>query len=228
MKQADHTVRAQLATAIRTFLNNGLSPDEFLNVLSDVQISSNHPLIHEISLGLSGFIGDDDDTAHVQSKLSWGYLQRVLLALETDAELEMIQNQRPGWTRIVAIVALITLSSIAFQVGFSLQLIPIAIIAGLLSVILSFLEHRQHQVTAFDGIIEPFNSLDDLRIAYECSTFHKMRQPQQANAPDERFLQMHSVLGVVFTGPILLFFHAFPDRTLDFKLHATTPKNSSG
>ena len=83
------TERQELADAIKTFLAEKVSASEFREKLEESFFRAHDPLITFSVESLLQWVEECDGTANFRSKDEWDYLQRLLIALETNCRVDV-------------------------------------------------------------------------------------------------------------------------------------------
>jgi hypothetical protein len=128
------------------------------------------------------FCYDDlEDHRIVASKELWDHLNRLLLLLESDGELETVRSWRV-WHPLqgVAAVLLVGFVVVAIQVGFGEHLLAYALPFGPPSMLLAWLNSRRRQRTASnaESALAPFPSTRSLlAVRRRVAGFVKHRYP---------------------------------------------------
>ncbi|MEM8671492.1 MAG: hypothetical protein AAGG48_28490 [Planctomycetota bacterium] len=123
----------------------------------------------------------DDNTAggFPASKRQWDYFQRLILLLESNSTLKQWEQRRWSLTQPVAVVALVTFLIGVMCFGYvSLLAYPIL---GFIAILLTQFRNPSELHVPFSEIVYPFDSLQDLAIAYDSTPqFRKTKFPHQS------------------------------------------------
>ncbi|WP_417376737.1 hypothetical protein [Gimesia maris] len=162
-----------------------------------------------------------DDTAELTKQL-WDHIQRLLLLLDSRSTVSVKYFSRLSWTQPVAALLFFFCLFIALETGIGWHLYLWAVPIGLCSTFLIYIREFRPDRGALDPIISPFNTIADLRVAYESAGFVKKRyplriEPSTVSEPQKR---LALILWTVFPVPalLLLIFYCFPDYDCEIKV----------
>ena len=206
--------RASLTTLIQAFLDSEITAFEFDERL-DVFRESDDPLIQHVVDAVWYYC---DDHYVCLSKEIWDYLQRLLLALNSDCRVESQFVRRWSMKQLIAAVCLCGFACLAPQVGWSSALLILAIPFGVVSIALSLWHpNDQANVDPFDPIIFPFASFGDLSATCRSSSYRKTPYPKQVEGRRIRspfmtaFWQIYAYTCWLILSPLPLLFQMLPE-----------------
>lgn len=170
----DRDARNDLAALIRRYLDEQIKAfdlDEELDQFRDSADSS----ITFVAAAMWYHYDDCDDHFVVASKPQWDYFQRLLLLLESDSTVTQVRRRQWSVTQLCAAMLLAGCIWLAVQFGVGSHLLIFFIPFGLASIVLSRFRRPLVNRGPYDGIVTPFSSIGDLRIAY-ASAHHFAKQ----------------------------------------------------
>ena len=217
-----------MAQAIRSYMNEEITAFEFDDALDAARSETEDSTVVRVRRALWFFYDDCKDHKIVASKEVWDYLNRLLLLLESDAELETIRAWRE-WHALqgVAAALFLTFLVIAVRVGWGEHLLAYALPFGPPSMLLAWLNSRRQrkQVSRLGVALTPFPSVGSLR-AVRCSVrgFVRRRYPgaiarRRIRDPIVGTLWWvyWSVLWCMFS-PVALFAQMLPERKSETRI----------
>jgi hypothetical protein len=212
----DRARRSSLAVAVRRFLDGEMGSFEFDEMLGDYW-DSQDSAVRFVTHALWCCYDDNDDHLAALDKPAWGYLQRLLLLLESDNAIEQTTIRHWSWTQAVAMAAVVGFIVFATRVDYGWQLIPVTIPLGMISIAISFARRRAVTIGPYDPILYPFTTFADLKKVYESvATFKKKKYPPQMATRQIRsplltgFFHIQSYATWLIFSPLVLFFQMFP------------------
>ncbi|MFO0913257.1 MAG: hypothetical protein U0795_09880 [Pirellulales bacterium] len=230
--------RAVLARLLRQVLDGRLDGTEFDHELNSHQLGTDPilPIFIDQLLDVcvdSTALEKNGRTSIQLNKRDWDYLQRLLLLLEADCQLETHSERYWSSTQLVAAGAIIGLAVVTSIWGWN-GLAWVWIPCGLLSMCLEWILSRTTRSrSAYQSIIEPFASIGDLRTAYESTRFtkQKYRGPTPARHADPNYLPMaigYLLIGVFWLalGPIILAIQIAPRTAVTIQARPHPSDNS--
>lgn len=155
-----------MAAALRSYMNEEITAFAFDERLSAIVEATSDETVQSVRRALWFLYDDCTDHKVVASQEEWDYFNRLLLLLESDAELA---PERPGhrtWrlTQAVAAVLFVGFLVIAFREGFGPHLIAYALPFGPPSMLLAWIASRQERKAMLRAEIAltPFSSVGNL------------------------------------------------------------------
>ena len=215
--------RNRLAQLIRRYLDEDIKAFDFDDALDEFR-ESDDDAVRFVADALWYHYDDCDDHLVVLSKQEWNYFQRLLLLLESDSIVKVTKSWRWTYSQILAASLLLLCLGIVYGTGFGYHLLVFFIPFGIGSIAISHLRHPADDTGPYDAIITPFESIGDLRVVCEKTSFQKVHYPPKLETRTIRSPFMHW-FGVVHSytcwsmlAPIPLLFQCFPVRLFDAKV----------
>lgn len=215
--------RAELAAIINRYLNDEITAFEFDDELQRF-CGSTDAAVRFVATDLWHYYDDFEDHPVVLSRAGWGYLQRLLLLLESDASIETANVYRWSWTQLVAIVALVGMVAVVTSTGWGDHLWIYAIPFGLISYVLAIRATQADTTQPYRTVLCPFTTFSDLHAAYQRVGFKKVHYPRSLRdrkiRPASSHLPLHLqwFMGAMFWAPIMLLFQSFPTVNVESKV----------
>lgn len=201
---------------MREFLSGELTAFEFDEEL-DVYRDADDEIVRFVASVVWYHYDDCEDHYVCLSKPEWDFFQRLLLLLASDCRLETSTRRIWSARQLVAVAALTTFTSFAFQFGWGQQLLVLAIPFGFVSMVLAYWPRAPRPpADPYLPVIYPFATLSDLETAYHATGFRKVRYPRQAGHLEIRSPFMNAVNQIqahlmwCLFAPLPLFFQCFP------------------
>ncbi len=216
----DRNARNQLATLIRRYLDEEITQEDFEEKLDEF-IDSDDTAVRFVTKCLSYSYYDYEDHFVGLSKQGWDYLQRLLLLLDSNSTVTIRESNIWSFKQPVAAALLIACLIIVMQTGFGYHLLLYFIPLGLGSILLSLLRRPEIQNNPFHEIIAPFQSINDLCIAYESVNFVKRRYPSHFKSRQIHYPETDAIFGYVLwamSPPVVLLLQCFPDSDYDIRV----------
>jgi hypothetical protein len=218
----DRKSRDQMARAIRSHMDEEMTAFQFDDALNGLMDRTEDRTVREAGEALWYHYDDCKDHNVVATKEQWAFFNRILLLLESDAELEIVSSQRQ-WhpLQAVAAVLLMAFTGIAFGVGFGAHLFAYALPFGPPSMLIAWLNTRRRRATcATESVLAPFPSMASLlSVRRQVRGFVKKRYPssisnRRTRGPlfDKLMLVPSFVAWCVFS-PAVLLVQMLPKKT---------------
>ncbi|MBK9120389.1 MAG: hypothetical protein IPM18_12425 [Phycisphaerales bacterium] len=177
----DRTARDELAAAIETYLDDRSTAFQFDEQISEIAGRTSDGTVQKFAFELWCHYDDCTDHRVILSKAQWGFFQRLLLVLRSDAEWHERTHRVWKWKHAVAGALFAGFIAVALATGFGWHLFIVSIPFGLLSMALS---HYSSEKTGDADIertrIAPFRTFADLRTTRSAqASFRKRRFPSQ-------------------------------------------------
>lgn len=220
----DRDSRDRLAALIRQYLDDELTAFDFDNALLDFP-DTDDTTVQFVIETVWYYYDDCKDHPVVLSKPQWDYFQRLLLLLESNSTVIVKKTHLWSFVQPVAAILLLACLLIVWQTGIENHLLIFFIPFGLGSILLSLHHHPEAKVGPFHEIVTPFQSINDLRIAYESANFVKRRYPSQLESRQIRSPAMDMLIGVqnvvlcLIIAPIPLLMQCFPQTITDIRVN---------
>jgi len=217
-------------------MNEKIKAFQFADDLDLVAMETDDPTVHEIVRLLWYHYDDCRNHKIVASKVEWDYFHRLLLILESDAELDVhtarIRSPRQAAAVYSLIVFMVLAATSTVFMGWGLHLLVVGIPFGFVSMLLSY---WQSNATPEPGPREitliPFSSVHQLlAVRRRVPHFTKTHYPRHLASRTIRHpiveipLCLISALGVraawLFFGPMVLLRQAIPEtnRTMTVRV----------
>lgn len=225
----DRKARDETATLIRSYMNEEITAFEFDERLCEAGKDSKDHTVQSVVLLLWFYYDDCKDHKIVASKEEWDQLNRLILLLQSDGELETI-NRRRVWHPLqgVAAALLIAFIGIAIRVGWGEHLLAYALPFGPPSMVLAWLNGRRSRksIRAAEVALMPFPSFASLRaVRRRVGRFARRAYPRaienrRIRGRVEKTLTLlpSKILWCMFS-PVVLFIQTLPDTTSETRIH---------
>ncbi len=223
----DRTMRDCLSGLVRQYLNEEIKAFEFDEALDEYR-TSDDSVVRFVSFQLWCYYDDCNDHLVVLSRREWNYLQRLLLLLESNSTAETRQSWNWSYLQFVALALLAICIGIIIKTGMGSHLLVFFIPLGVGSILISCLRRHPREDDPYEEWTAPFESLNDLQIAYRSTQFHKTKYPpnlakKMVRSPLNAWC--HTVLCYFFwamLAPIPLLFQCLPYRSSSTVIIPTT------
>jgi hypothetical protein len=164
----------------------------------------------------------DDCKDHLAglAKEEWDYFQRLILLLESDAEIDFVSQRRWSVRQIVAAIALAGFGLCVVWVGWGWHLLAVSVAFGPISIVLSYWRRAStSQPTRPELSLVPFSSFSELRaVRKTVNGFSRRRYP-----PHARIRNVHGPLATMAAwmnlfvlrslgSPLVLLLQALPEK----------------
>jgi hypothetical protein len=223
----DRTARSQMAGAIRAYMDEDITAFQFDDALSEASARTDDTTVRTIARELWFHYDDVIDHKVVASKEEWDYFNRLLLLLDSDAEMTV--HSRWTWHPLQAVAALLLAAFVvvAMRVGWGGQLIATAVPFGPPSMLLAWLSarRRRKQRRHVDVALAPFPSVGALlSIRRVVPGFVKLRYPKDLVDRKIRSPFARTVLALPWSlvwcvfSPVGLFLQMLPDRDAEVRI----------
>lgn len=220
MKVIDREARNRLGETIESYLDDRLMAFTFDDQIMAISGQTQDETVRIVVQQLWFFYDDCTNHRVVLSKEAWDYIQRLLLLLDSDAELLSEKHRRWTWKQTFAVTALSIFMAIAFMSGLGVHLYILAIPFGLISMILSAVEAKaQAKDPNADRIVRltPFKNLTQLLVLRRRSRrFRKRRYRLELvdrlirSPASDRINQWQGWIMWLLFSPFVLFAQAIP------------------
>ncbi|QDU07534.1 hypothetical protein [Gimesia aquarii] len=220
----DRDARNRLADLIRQYLDDELTAFDFDDALLDFPDTDDSTVQFVIET-VWYFYDDCIDHPVVLSKPQWDYFQRLLLLLESNSTVIVKKTHIWSFVQPVAAVLLLACLLIVWITGFDDHLHIFFIPFGIGSILLSFLHRPETKVNPFHEIVTPFQSINDLSIAYDSANFVKQQYPshlksRQLRSPAmDMFIWVQNFVLCLLFAPIPLLIQSFPQTITDVRVN---------
>ncbi len=167
--------------ATRTFMADEMSSDPFDDRLSEICAATSDQTVRLIGRELWSYYDDLVDHLIVVSKQEWDFLNRLLLVLASDVEIEAVSRRLPWHIgQVVAAGVLAGYAALAALNGFVFgYLVALPIFCGVVSAALTWFNRRHHAVPRRQTAMAPFSSVGAmLAVRRSVEGFGRRRYPQ--------------------------------------------------
>jgi hypothetical protein len=228
----DREARGRMAKAIRSYMGEKITAFQFDDALTETTSTTADSTVQAIRSDLWFHYDDLKDHKIVASKEQWDYFNRLLLLLESDAEMETGRSTLQ-WHPFQAIAALLLLLFliIVFQTGFGEHLFAYALPFGPPSMLLAWLNsRRQRKTTSTREIaLKPFPRVRSLlAVRRRVGGFSRRRYPEAIASRKVRDPIINKLMWIPWSiawcmfSPIALFFQMLPTKRRETRI--TIPK----
>jgi hypothetical protein len=216
----DRVARDRVIDAFEDFLDEKIMAFEFDERLQD--IDSADQTVNEVVR--AAWFHYDDCTDHKVrwSKEEWDYFQRLLLILQSDAELSPSHSRAKywSWDHALAWLACAVFVGTALIMGWGWQLFPLVTLFGILSISIDAYRRRQARKPTPDEIAcFPFESSSQIRwLLSQTPRFQKLKYRPELTSRTirsvavEDFNWMLSYCSWMLLSPVALLIQGFPSR----------------
>jgi hypothetical protein len=218
----DRDARDRMIAAIQAYMDGRTSAFEFDNALW--KIDTPDKTARQVGLALWSHYDDVKDHRIVASKEEWDYFNRLLLLLQSDAELNIVKS-RLRWTarQGCATLCLAAFCALALHIGINELLLVASIPFGLTSMLLAFWGNRETKKRELAELsLSPFPSVTSiLKTRRQVRSFSRRHYPyaiQGRKIRDPLFarcLLMPWWIAWLLFAPIPLFFQALPEKQVE-------------
>lgn len=132
----DRKSRNALIAAINRYLDGETTAFKFDDEIFSID-SEDDPTISYVVTQLWLFYDDLKDHKVKLSKEAWDYFQRLVLILQSDAQIEVIKRRQWDYGQFVALIALLLCGYAAYWLGWGIQLLVLLIPCGIVSIAIS-------------------------------------------------------------------------------------------
>jgi len=139
----DRRAREELASALQAYMDRQITASELDETIGRVSPATADATVKDIGSALWRCYDDLKDHKIIASKAQWDWLSRLLVVLESDAQIAVVRAGR-RWHRRqpIAAACLVLFGLLAFATGFGSHLLALAVPFGVVSILL----HRWLQV----------------------------------------------------------------------------------
>jgi hypothetical protein len=221
----DRKNRDALIAAINRYLDGETTAFEFDDEIFGIKS-------HDRTVGLVTrdlwFLYDDCKDHKVQmAKEHWDYVQRLILILRSDGQIESIARRQWDFTQLVALAALLLYIYAATWFGFGRQLLAVAIPFSVVSIAISLWRGwaAAEKLPRSKIALAPFSSISEmLRLHRSLPKFRKRRCPPEIkpfkirNPLEEMAMLLHLYGTWLIASPLVLGFQALPTTETDTRV----------
>ncbi len=222
----DRQARDRLVNAIRRYMDELLPAFAFDEEINHIRMSTADDTVQFVVGSLWFYYDDCKDHLAGLAKVEWDYFHRLILLLESDAEIERVRQRRWSLRQVVAGISLIGFGLCVFRFGIGWHLFGFALLFGPVSILLSHWRSRSERRHAQERLrLAPFSTFSELRAIRRAVTgFSKKKYP--ASAKPRR---VHSRLMTMavwfqtavlwsFMSPLILLFQSLPEKDIHIRI----------
>ncbi len=212
----DRQKRDVLIGAINRYLDGKTTAFEFDDEIFGIE--SDDPAISYIVRQLWYFYDDCKDHTVQLAKEHWDLIQRLVLILRSDAQIEISTRRRWDLAQLLALAALLLFVYAATWFGFGKQLLALAIPFGVVSIAISrWRRMAANRLSQRETALTPFSSVSEMLLLHrDLPTFRKRKYPPEMGpfkirSPLEEMAMWLHLYGVwLFASPLVLAYQALP------------------
>jgi hypothetical protein len=204
---------------LRQFLARSIRSGEFDSAIWQAVEGTSDRSARHVAECLYLLYDDCIDHVAILSRPRWSFCQRLLLILESEAEIDILRRSRSSPRQGLAALALVAFSAGVWWLGFGWQLILLAAPFGLFSMVLAqFFPMRDGPTVRPAPHLAPFSSKREiLHVRRQTPAFRKLRYPCEVGRGylrgpvRERLALVPSRLLWLVASPLVLLIQCFPD-----------------
>jgi len=214
----DSKSRNALIAAINRYLDGETTAFKFDDEIFSIE-SEDDPTISYVIHQLWLFYDDCKDHKAKLSKEAWDYFQRLVLVLQSDAQIEVQKRRQWDYSQLVALVALLLLVWAAYHLGWSFPLIIPLVACGIVSIAISSWRNQRAAKTIDKNWIAlmPFASISELLpLRRRVQNFRKRKYPPgmtpfEIRSPsEEAIMRLQRYAAWLRFSPLVLAFQVLP------------------
>lgn len=224
----DRDARSWLSEAIGAYASDTISAFTFDDRITEIASKTNDETVRLFVDDL--WLCYDDVTDHRidADKVVWDYLQRVQLALASEAVFQISKRWQWSLRQVIAILALSLFVVVASHYGYGAHLFFVAMPFGVVSILISEVCWKSRRTRMKNPELIPFNSYSDLiKARRRTPCFSKARYPKPLSErkihPGAFYalMMLYSFIMWLMFSPVALLFQVLPKR--DITAHLITP-----
>jgi len=230
-----------MVAAIRSYMEDKTTAFQLDEALAEVVVATGDETVADVGQALWFHYDDLKDHKIVASKEQWDYLSRLLLLLESDAEVEVVRGPRRWHFRQAAAGScLLAFAFLAFRTGFGEHLFAYAVPFGAVSMLLAWLASRERAAQdRSDPTTIPFPSVRSLfSVRRRVPGFRKARYPKaiasrRIRRPlldvwicTDKIMWLPLAMVWLLLSPVPLFFQTLPDRETETTIRMPEPEGA--
>jgi hypothetical protein len=212
--------------AVRSFMDEEITSDQFDGVLAEIGDTASDESVRTLRRALWGCYDDLKDHLIVADKQRWDFLNRVLLLLASDSEIEFETTWATWWhaRQVIAAVAVASYAFLAARSRFAGEdLVLLAFPFCLVSMALAWSNKWRHSTQKREAAVEPFPSVRTLSsVRRSVKSFVRRRYPKELAGRRVRDRVTSALLWLplvpvwVMFAPIALLVQALPETETRF------------
>ena len=137
-RKTDRHARDCLVNAIRRYINEALTAFAFDDEINEIRAETADGTVHAVVDALWLCYDDCKDHLAGLSKQEWDYVQRLLLLLESDGELQFVWQRRWSIRQAGAVGGLLAFARCVHRFGIGWHLFGFALLFGPLLILLAY------------------------------------------------------------------------------------------
>jgi hypothetical protein len=212
-----------MAEIIRAYMNEEIMAFEFIDPLDEIRAQTEDRTVQNIFGTLWHCHGDLKNHKIVASKELWDYFHRLLLVLESGADIETTVVRKRSFRQPIAACTLAVFVVLAVCLGWGPHLLVAYITLGLVSMLLSYSRSRAiPRPSAVAIASEPFSCISQVLAAHRrVPHFTKRQYPSHLSKRTIRHWILDTDLPLLSSlvmrmirlmfAPVLLLFQAMPE-----------------
>jgi len=217
---SDRVTRDELAGMLKRYLADEITAFELDKAALDIAFRTEDRTAGIVAVELSDCCDEFINHKIVASKEAWDYLHRLLLLLESDAEIE--ETRETVWSVRQAIALCLVVFSVSFLVHFGIgyHLLAAVVPLGVVSMLLSYWRYRPVRQRLRKGAaLMPFSSVGQLlSVRRRVRGFDKKKYPAHLRDRRVRDPLLEAILHIRYRAlwllfsPLVLLAQTFPER----------------
>ena len=218
-----NTQRRELADLFARYLDGTLADYGDTTAWKQLHKSDNPTIANGYQILLDQ-IEDTMFDAELLEKSEWDYLERVRLAVLSDAKIVKRKSFHFGWRNLLSGVGFFSFVMIAAHYGVGYHLLPVT--ASFALVIFAFTKvlPKKDSTSPYQSILSPFDSFADLKLAHRNAVSfkkhrYKKRTAEESSLAGKCFWIVIASCAMAVLSPVILLVLIFPDT--EPKYHVT-------
>ena len=225
----DRDNRDKLIVEIQNFLNEKTDSFEFDENIFEIQANTEDKTINYIVKVLWHYYDDLKEHKVAIDKEGWDTIQRFLLVLKSNQEI-IEKKERKYTTRQVLSLSLLSLFIVSyFYVGYTINLLYIAMGLGIFSMALSWWKIKSETDTLVKWELYPFSNIPQLlRLRRNQKSFQKQHYSKKIGTNEIRsnfiyyLMLIHSRLSWLVFSPFVLLYQSLPETNTTIEIKEST------
>ncbi|MHB0958264.1 MAG: hypothetical protein ACYC0X_12360 [Pirellulaceae bacterium] len=222
----DRQARNRLVNVIRRYMDEALTAFAFDDEITEIGTATADGTVQFVVDSLWYHYDDCKDHLAGLSKQEWDYFQRLILLLESDAEIECVRHRHWSVRQIVAGIGLTSFGLCVFRSGIGWHLFGFALLFGPVSILLSYWRNQSERRQDDELLrLSPYSSLSELRaIRRTVPGFSKKKYPAgtKVRRIRSRLIEMtgwlHTIVLWSFVSPLVLLFQTLPEKDVKTRI----------
>gem|GEM_PF-765435 len=222
----DRAVRNGMAEAIRSYMNEESTAFALDEALSTLMRGCKDETAGRVAIQMWFHYDGIKDHKIVAGKEEWDYFNRILLLLDSGAELEISRKGwRWTWRTVIASAGVIAFGHIGHRVGFTTELYRYTPFFGVLSIPLAWSGNRADRPPLEESLRIPFPSVGSmLSVRRSVAGFRRRRFPKGLeprrirSRVAERAMWVPSLVAWLLWSPVVLLGQSIPERVTETRI----------